>query len=113
MLFTPWGYDSVPLEDMEDLMYVGNRSAAALEAVHGTKYQVGSSSELLYSAAGGSEDYSKGIAGIKFSYCYELRDTGKHGFTLPVDQIIPSGQETFASLTSMLDDIKVFYNIVN
>jgi hypothetical protein len=48
MIFTPWGYDNVPIEDKADLMKVANQAAAALEAVHGTKYQTGSSPELLY-----------------------------------------------------------------
>lgn len=48
MIFTPWGYDYVPLEDKEELENVGRQAAKALEAVHGTKYQVGASPDLLY-----------------------------------------------------------------
>ncbi|CAL8137075.1 unnamed protein product [Orchesella dallaii] len=83
MIFTPWGYDDVPIDDKEDLMIVARNAAKALKDVHGTEFQSGSSPELLYAAAGGSEDFAKGKAGIKFAYCYELRDTGKHGFILP------------------------------
>ena len=32
---------------------------------------------------GGSDDWAKGGAGVKFSYTVELPDTGKHGFILP------------------------------
>jgi len=62
-------------------------------------------------AAGGSEDYAKGIAKIKYAYCFELRDTGKHGFMLPSDQIIPSGIETFAAVKSMAADMITIYNL--
>lgn len=48
MIFTPWGYDDVDLEDKEDLMVVARQAAKALENVHGTKYQTGSSPQLLY-----------------------------------------------------------------
>lgn len=30
---------------------------------------------------------------MKYSYTVELRDSGKHGFILPADQIIISGEE--------------------
>jgi len=62
-------------------------------------------------AAGGSEDFAKGIAGIKYSYCMELRDTGKHGFILPPNQIVPSGVETFAAVKSMAEDMMRIYNV--
>jgi len=66
---------------------------------------------LWYVIAGGSHDWAKGVAGIKFSYCYELRDQGRHGFTLPAHEITPTGTETFAAVRSMADDIMAFYNM--
>lgn len=30
---------------------------------------------------------------ITLSYTFELRDTGKHGFVLPADQIVPTARE--------------------
>ncbi|XP_021965262.1 carboxypeptidase B [Folsomia candida] len=111
MIFTPWGYDYVPLEDKEELENVGRQAAKALEAVHGTKYQVGASPDLLYPAAGGTEDFAKGVAGIKFAYCYELRDTGKHGFNLPPDQIIPTGEETFASVKAIVEGVMSYHQV--
>jgi len=111
MLFLPWGYDNVRVPDHDELMVVANKAAKSLEDVYGTKYQVGPSPELLYAAAGGSEDFAKGIANIKYAYCFELRDTGKYGFILPSDQIIPSGIETFAAVKSMAEDMIQIYNL--
>lgn len=111
MIFTPWGYDEVPLEDKEELMFVANNAKDALQSVHGTEYQAGASPELLYAAAGGSEDFAKGIAEIKFSFCYELRDTGKAGFMLPPDQIKPSGEETFVAVKSMVKDVMSYHKV--
>ena len=34
-----------------------------------------------------------GDAGIPYAFAMELRDTGEHGFILPPDQIIPTGEE--------------------
>jgi len=111
MIFRPWGYDNVVLDDAEDLMVVARNAAKSLEAVHGTKYQVGSSVDLLYAAAGGTEDWMRGVAGIKFAYCYELRDEGHHGFILPPDQIIPSGEETFASVKTMVEGVMAYHKV--
>ena len=51
---------------------------------------------VLYTASGNSIDYTYGAAGIKYSYSIELRDKGRYGFLLPADQIVPTGEETFA-----------------
>lgn len=59
------------------------------------RYQVGNSAQLLYPAAGGSDDWAKSI-GIKYSYTIELRDTGRHGFVLPAQYIQPTGKEARA-----------------
>ncbi|EEC09357.1 conserved hypothetical protein, partial [Ixodes scapularis] len=41
-------------------------------------------------------------AQIPYSYTVELRDTGRHGFTLPRDQIVPTGEETWAGIKALL-----------
>lgn len=53
-------------------------------------------------ASGGSIDWIKGVKDTGIVYCYELRDTGSNGFTLPAAQIIPTGQETLDSIVVML-----------
>lgn len=62
-------------------------------------------------AAGGSEDWAKGVAGIKFAYCYELRDEGRYGFLLPASQILATGQETFAGVRSMAEDMIDYFKL--
>lgn len=64
----------------------------------GGKYTVGSSATTLYPAAGGSDDWAKGFAGIKYSYTIEMGDTGRYGFVLPASHIEPNGRDgyTFA-----------------
>lgn len=52
-------------------------------------------------AAGCSDDYAYGAANATYSYCMELRDTGKYGFLLPPNQIKPSGAEAFAAIRKM------------
>ena len=52
-------------------------------------------------ASGGSDDWAKGVAGIKYSYTVELRDTGAHGFILPADNIPSTGMEIYSALQTM------------
>lgn len=41
--------------------------------------------------------------GIKYSYTFELRDTGRYGFLLPADQIIPTAEETWLALMAIME----------
>lgn len=66
-----------------------------MKALDNQDYTVGNSADLLYPAAGASDDYGKSI-GIKYSYTIELRDTGRYGFVLPPDQILDTAKEAQA-----------------
>ena len=50
---------------------------------------------------GGSDDWAKGGAGIKYSYTVELPDTGSYGFLLPSRYIEGVGRETHAGVMAM------------
>jgi len=94
-----WGYTQgvYPPDYYTDLLPWGQRSIAALRAVHGTAFTTGQGADQLYGVGGASDDYAKYI-GIKFSTTAELRDRGSYGFILPASQIIPAAQETFAAV---------------
>jgi cyanate lyase len=51
-------------------------------------------------AAGGSDDYMKGVVGIDLSYTVELTDT-PYGFQLPASQIEPT-------VTRFFEGVRVF-----
>eukprot|EP00735_Rhodelphis_limneticus_P000090 TRINITY_DN1013_c0_g1::TRINITY_DN1013_c0_g1_i1::g.29921::m.29921 TRINITY_DN1013_c0_g1::TRINITY_DN1013_c0_g1_i1::g.29921 ORF type:complete len:439 (+),score=148.58,sp/P48052/CBPA2_HUMAN/42.35/1e-105,Peptidase_M14/PF00246.19/3.9e-82,Propep_M14/PF02244.11/5.1e-15 TRINITY_DN1013_c0_g1_i1:45-1319(+) len=102
---SPWGYSSSLPTDYAAMDALGAKACDAIKAVHGVRYSHGSISNIIYSASGSSVDWAYGIHGIKYSYGVELRDTGRYGFMLPADQIIPSGEETFAAVKVMGDII--------
>ena len=57
-------------------------------------------------AAGGSYDYAKGVAGIKYSYTMELPPTNNGynsyvGFTLPYDEISTIAADTFNGIKAL------------
>ncbi|EFX83249.1 hypothetical protein DAPPUDRAFT_239963 [Daphnia pulex] len=80
---TPWGYTPEYPADYPQLYDLAVRAVDKLTAVYGTQYTIGTSTNVLYIASGGSDDWAKGGAGIPYSYTVELRDTGKFGFELP------------------------------
>jgi len=90
----PFGYENggpYP-ENVDEIRGLADDAVKALEAVHGTVFENINSADL-YPAAGASDDWYKGVLKARFAYTIELRDTGRHGFVLPADQIKPSGEE--------------------
>ena len=59
-------------------------------------------------ASGGAYDWAKGVAGIKYSYTYELRPDGNSwsGFVVSEKEIQPSGEEIWASLAQVAEDLR-------
>lgn len=53
-------------------------------------------------ASGGTIDWTYN-QGVKYSYTFELRDTGRYGFLLPAAQIVPTAEETWLALTAIMD----------
>ncbi|KAK3591371.1 hypothetical protein CHS0354_040333 [Potamilus streckersoni] len=104
---TPWGYTKELPPDFKQQDEGAMETCAALQRVNGTKYEHGSIANIIYIASGSSADWTYAKAGIKYSYGVELRDTGKYGFLLPSDQIIPSGEETLRGLVALA---KFIYN---
>ncbi|GJJ78075.1 extracellular matrix protein 14 [Entomortierella parvispora] len=104
---SPFGGDcsKIPKDD-EDIMEGSMGAAKALHDVHGKKYSVGSVCSLIYQSSGGSIDWTYAEANVKYSYSIELRDTGRHGFLLPEDEILPSSEETMAGIMYLANFIR-------
>jgi len=91
--------------NVDQLISIADKATAALKAVNGTTYTVGSPSDILYNAAGNSMDWARDQAGVLIPFALELRpgdgDTVNdqvYGFNLPASYIIPVGTETWAAL---------------
>lgn len=101
-----WGYTDLLPADYQDQNALSAQAVAAIKGVHGKVYDYGPIATTIYPASGSSADYTYGVCGVKYSYGVELRDTGQYGFLLPPDQIIPSGEEVFASVVAMANYVK-------
>ncbi|RZC41101.1 zinc carboxypeptidase [Asbolus verrucosus] len=104
LLLLPYGHTSQHLENYQDLYDVGKKAATSLAQRYNTEFQVGNIVDILYVASGGSMDWVKGTFGTPITYTYELRDTGRYGFVLPPDQIIPSAEEILDSLVTIFQE---------
>ncbi|XP_054034462.1 carboxypeptidase A1 [Dryobates pubescens] len=97
LLLYPYGYTNTPAPDQEELHEVSEKAVAALSSLYGTKYKYGSMFTTIYEASGVTTDWTYN-QGIKYSFTFELRDTGSYGFLLPAEQIVPSAEETWLAL---------------
>uniref|UniRef100_A0A1I7VAR3 ShKT domain-containing protein n=1 Tax=Loa loa TaxID=7209 RepID=A0A1I7VAR3_LOALO len=86
---------------------VGKEAVKALENVYGTKFRLGTGADILYPSSGGSDDWAKSKAGVKFVYLLELRpgENDFDGFLLDRRQLIPTGRETWAGVRVVIDAI--------
>ncbi|KAM3593883.1 uncharacterized protein V6R79_024446 [Siganus canaliculatus] len=97
LLLFPYSYSYDLAENHSELMSVAEGAAEALRGLYGTRYTSGPGATTIYPAAGGSDDWAYDL-GVKYSYTFELRDTGRYGFLLPESQIEPTCEETMLAV---------------
>ncbi|KFZ46004.1 Carboxypeptidase A2, partial [Antrostomus carolinensis] len=105
LLMYPYGYKCTEPADYAELDAVGKAAASAIRSLYGTTFRVGSICTTIYQASGGSIDWSYDY-GIKYSFAFELRDTGRYGFLLPANQIIPTAEETWLGLKKIMEHVR-------
>lgn len=103
LILAPYGYGRVLPDNFGELQRVANQWIQSVAKLRGTDYEFGTSAIKLYPAAGGSDDFAHGVAGIKLAYTIELPDKGRNHFLLPPSEIIPVGQEAIIGLRAMSD----------
>ncbi|CAF0747889.1 unnamed protein product [Brachionus calyciflorus] len=102
--FTPWGFTTILPSDFEDLVQKAKIATNAIKSVNGSEYQIGPSSSLLYMSSGGSEDWVKAKAGVKYSYSIELGPKDAdflNGFIVPESDIPIAGEEMYRGLIAL------------
>lgn len=91
----PWAFTTALTIEGAAFPNFAGQIANAITSVHGTAYQPGQWYSRLYPSSGVMQDYVYAERAA-WSFTYELRDTGRFGFILPADQIIPTAEEIFA-----------------
>jgi len=99
-LLYPWGWTSELPETWQDLDEVARAGGDAILNATGTKYTVGSSTNVLYIAAGASDDYAFHV-GFPISITMELPRGGIFGFNPPPTDIDRLVKETWIGIRAM------------
>uniref|UniRef100_A0A8C0RRF8 Carboxypeptidase A4 n=1 Tax=Canis lupus familiaris TaxID=9615 RepID=A0A8C0RRF8_CANLF len=102
LLLYPYGYKAEAAPDQQELDQLAKAAVTALASLYGTKFKYGSIIKTIYQASGSTVDWTYS-QGIKYSFTFELRDTGRYGFLLPASQIIPTAQETWLALRTIME----------
>ncbi|CAL8085782.1 unnamed protein product [Calicophoron daubneyi] len=102
-ILTPYGFAKYRYPpNYKNMIHLGQMAKRLIHERHGFVYQVGSSSDLLYEAAGGSDDYLAGTMNVPYSYTIELSDEGRYGFLLPAIYIRPVGKHLWTAIKVFL-----------
>ncbi|MEW6249134.1 MAG: M14 family zinc carboxypeptidase [Planctomycetota bacterium] len=94
LLMSPYGWTPALPPDHATFMELNEAMHDRILAVHGVSYEYGPIYSTIYPAAGTTVDWAYDIARA-FAFTIEGRGTN---FTIPPDQIIPSGEENFAGV---------------
>ncbi|XP_008846270.1 carboxypeptidase B [Nannospalax galili] len=105
LILYPYSYDYKLPKNHEELDTLAKGAAKELATLYGTKYTYGPGATTIYPAAGGSDDWAYD-QGVKYSFTFELRDTGYYGFLLPESQIKATCEETMLAVKYIVSYIR-------
>lgn len=72
---------------------------------------MGSSTNVLYAAAGGSDDYMFAVGKVPISITMELPGGGRYGFDPPASDIQQIANETVIGIFAMIEAIADKYSV--
>jgi carboxypeptidase A1 len=98
LILRPYGYTRVNAPDEANLKALGDGMRDAILPVHGKAYTSQKSIDLYVTTGTASDWFYIGTNNYSWGYTIELRDTGRYGFVLPADQIVPQGEEIWAAM---------------
>ncbi len=104
-LLYPWGYTSELPDTWKEIHEIAEIGADAIRRKTGTNYTVGSSTNTLYAAAGGSDDYMFGVMKIPIAITMELPGGGNFGFDLPPSKIKETVEESAEGIFAMVNAV--------
>ncbi|KAJ7426579.1 Carboxypeptidase B2 [Willisornis vidua] len=97
LVLFPYSYTRNKSKDHDELESVAKKAAKAIRRTTKETYTPGPGAQTIYLAPGGSDDWAYDL-GIKYSFTFELRDTGTYGFLLPSREIRPTCLEALSAV---------------
>uniref|UniRef100_A0A2A4J0V2 Zinc carboxypeptidase A 1 n=1 Tax=Heliothis virescens TaxID=7102 RepID=A0A2A4J0V2_HELVI len=102
----PFAHSNDPIYNYNEMVTIGRRAMGSLAVRYNTQYLVGTSRAVHDGATGAIADWVKYRHRPRIAATYMLRDTGSFGYTLPVNQITPTAEETMDSLLAIIREAK-------
>jgi len=90
-------------DDDAEMMVIANLAADAVQNTYGSTWRRGNSCATIYPASGITMDYSKGVAGVKYTYTPELRGDS---FIIGENHIEPSFREVWNGVVATIRGIE-------
>jgi len=107
LILRPYGWTTANCPDETALKIIGEGVRYTISEVYGVDYENLKSIELYITTGTASDWFYQ--EGIWAAYTIELRDTGKYGFLLPTNQIIPNGNEIWNSMLYFWETVLADY----
>ncbi|NWX83520.1 CBPB2 Carboxypeptidase, partial [Nothoprocta pentlandii] len=104
MVLFPYSYTTKRSKDHDELDTLAKKVAKVIKRTTKKTYKPGAGAHTIYLAPGGSDDWAYDL-GIKYSFTFELRDTGTYGFLLPPHEIKPTCMEALAAVKEIAKHI--------
>ncbi|XP_062981317.1 carboxypeptidase B2 [Elgaria multicarinata webbii] len=104
MVLFPYSYTKNRSKDHDELQSVAFKVANTMKVKYQNRYQAGAGAQTIYLAPGGSDDWAYDL-GIKYSFTFELQDTGRYGFLLPQNLIKPTCHEALAGIRTIASHV--------
>ncbi|XP_041263285.1 carboxypeptidase B2 [Onychostruthus taczanowskii] len=104
MILFPYSYTMNRSKDHEELESLAQKAAKAIKRTTWKTYRPGAGAQTIYLAPGGSDDWAYDL-GIKYSFTFELRDTGTYGFLLPAREIKPTCLEALSAVKEIAQHV--------
>ncbi|NWU05335.1 CBPB2 Carboxypeptidase, partial [Cephalopterus ornatus] len=97
LVLFPYSYTTNRSKDHDELDSLAKKAVKAIRRTTKETYRPGPGAQTIYLAPGGSDDWAYDL-GIKYSFTFELRDTGTYGFLLPSQEIKPTCLEALSAV---------------
>ncbi|KAK7026889.1 hypothetical protein SK128_012652 [Halocaridina rubra] len=101
-LLYPYGGRTESAPFTTEMIEKGKVFTRAVSHSHETVFRIDNSGVAYSQASGATDDWAKGVLGVKYVYTLELRDGGSEGFVLGVDKIAPSEEEIWEGMRAIL-----------
>ncbi|XP_055908366.1 zinc carboxypeptidase-like [Eupeodes corollae] len=106
LIMFPYGFTPERVSNYDDLKAIGEKASEAIKQTHGKIYKSGSLYETIYPSSGGSKDWAHATMNIPITFTFELRGPPDSSdmFILPAEQILPTGEEAFAAIRTIVNE---------